>query len=226
MIDETDRHLKAWVGEILDHTVVSLAPPGETETTNEVRLYLMELVHSPAARGSRRPPLLMTLRYLVTTHASEPVEAHRMLGALVIAALENPEFEVEQEPLPVSLWTALGIAPRPSFVLRVPFRHERPEKLAPLVKQPLVVKQLPLRSLEGRVLGPENVPLMNARVELPSLDLFTNTDSKGRFHFSSVPDAPGAKLLRVRARGQEFSINTEQADSDEDPLVIHLQLEG
>ena len=54
----------------------------------------------------------------------------------------------------------------------------------------------------------------------------TNTDSKGRFHFSAVPAAPGARLLRVRAKGQEFSINTEQAGSDQDPLVIHLQLEG
>jgi hypothetical protein len=67
---------------------------------------------------------------------------------------------------------------------------------------------------------------MNARVELPALELFTTTDSKGRFHFSSVPAMPGARLLRVRAKGQEFSINTEQAGSEEDPLVIHLQLEG
>ena len=67
---------------------------------------------------------------------------------------------------------------------------------------------------------------MNARVELPALEMSTNTDSKGRFHFSAVPAVPGKKLLRVRAKGQEFSINTEQAGSDKDPLVIHLQLEG
>jgi hypothetical protein len=67
---------------------------------------------------------------------------------------------------------------------------------------------------------------MNARVELPALDLITNTDSQGRFHFSAVRAARGSRLLRVRAKGQEFSINTEQAGSDQDPLVIHLQLEG
>jgi hypothetical protein len=148
-----------------------------------------------------------------------------MLGALVVAALENPEFEVEQEPLPLALWTSLGIAPRPSFVLRVPFRHDRPQKLAPPVRKPIIIKQLPLISFEGQVLGPEDIPLMDARVELPALELFTNTDSKGRFHFS-VPAMRGSRLLRVRAKGQEFSINTEQAGSDEDPLVIHLQLEG
>lgn len=225
MIDETDRHLVAWVAEILDKVSVSLAAPASNETSRGVGLYLMELVQSAPARSTRRPPFLMTLRYLVTTQAAKPEEAHQMLGKLVIAALENPEFEVEQEPLPVALWTALGIAPRPSFVLRVPFRHERPEKLAPRVKH-LVIKRLPLHSFGGQIVGPENMPLMNVRVELPALDLFTNTDSKGRFHFASVPDAPGGKLLRVLAKGQEFSINTEQAAADKGPLVIHLQLEG
>ncbi|HEY2971381.1 MAG TPA: Pvc16 family protein [Pyrinomonadaceae bacterium] len=226
MIDQIDRRLTAWIGGILDQVDVSLAPPEAAETARGVGLYLMELVQSPPARGTRRPPLMMTLRYLITTQAAKPEDAHQMLGALVVAALENPEFEVEQEPLPLALWTSLGIAPRPSFVLRVPFIQERPEKLAPLVRKPIVIKHLALRSLEGQILGPEDIPLMNARVELPALELFTTTDSKGRFHFSSVPAMPGARLLRVRAKGQEFSINTEQAGSEEDPLVIHLQLEG
>jgi hypothetical protein len=226
MIDQIDRRLAAWIGGILDQVDVSLAPPEAAETARGVGLYLMELVQSPPARGTRRPPLMMTLRYLVTTQAAKPEDAHQMLGDLVVAALENPEFEVEQEPLPLALWTSLGIAPRPSFVLRVPFIHERPEKLAPLVRKPIVIKHLALRSLEGQILGPEDTPLMNARVELPALELFTTTDSKGRFHFSSVPAMPGARLLRVRAKGQEFSINTEQAGSEDDPLVIHLQLEG
>lgn len=224
MIDQTDRHLAGWIGGILDQVEVSLDPPGAPEMTKGVGLYLLEILQSPSARGARRPPLLMTLRYLVTTNAPKPEEAHQMLGSLVVAALENPEFEVEQEPLPLSLWIALGIAPRPAFVLRVPFRHERPQKLAPPVKHAIVIKPLPLGSLEGQVLGPENIPLMNARVELPAFELFTNTDSKGRFHFSSVPSPPGVKLLRVRAKGQEFSVNIDPAGTE--PLVIHLQLEG
>jgi hypothetical protein len=225
MIDQTDRRLATWIGGILDQVNVSLAPPGAMDAAKGVGLYLLELLQSPAARGPRRPPLLMTLRYLITTQAPKPEDAHQMLGTLVVAALENSEFEVEQEPVPISLWTALGIAPRPSFILRVPFRHERPEKLAPPVRS-VVLKRLPLRSFGGQIVGPENIPIMNARVELPAFELFTNTDSKGRFYFSAVPAAPGAKLLRVRAKGQEFSINTEQVSSDNDPLVIQLQLEG
>ena len=226
MIDQTDRRLVAWIGGILDQVNVSLAAPAATEIGRTVGLYLLELVQSPPARGTRRPPIQMILRYLVTAQAAKPEEAHQMLGNLVIAALEDPEFEVEQEPLPIATWTALGVAPQPSFVLRVPFRHERPEKLAPLVRQPVVIKQSVLRSLVGQILGPGNIPIMSARVELPALDLRTETDSKGRFRFSTVPAAPGARLVRVRAKGQEFSINTEQAESENEPLVIHLQLEG
>jgi len=226
MIDQTDRHLADWIGETLKDVEVSLVPPAASETTKKVCLYLVELLQSPPARGIRRPPLVMTLRYLVTTHAPTPEEAHNMLGQLVVAALQNAEFEVEQDSLPVSFWTAIGLKPQPSFVLRVPFKHERPEKVAPFVKRQLVIKQLPLRVLEGQVVGPEDIPIMDARVELPALDLSTSTDARGRFRFSSIPAASGPRQLRIRAKGREFSINTEQAESGAQPLVIHLQLEG
>ncbi|HEV2914247.1 MAG TPA: hypothetical protein VGX92_13300 [Pyrinomonadaceae bacterium] len=226
MIDQVDRRLEDWIGSTLDQVEVSLLPPGESATGRGVNLYLMELINNPPARGLRRPPVQMMLRYLVMTRADKPEDAHRMLGDLVIAALENPEFEVELEPLPVAVWTAFGVAPRPCFVLRVPLRHERPEKLAPSVKHPLVVKQSPLRSLHGQVLGPESIPIMNARVELPALQLSTRTDSRGRFHFSAVPAEPRVKLLRVLAKGREYSITTEQAERDHEPFVINLQMEG
>jgi hypothetical protein len=224
-IDDIDRRLSDWIGSILEQVEVSLALPGESKTARNVGLFLLDLVHNPASRGARRPPIQIMLRYLVTTQADKPEEAHQMLGELVIAALQEPDFEVEQEPLPLSLWSALGVAPRPSFVLRVPFRHERIEKPAPPVRQPLVIKQSPLLSLSGQVLGPENIPIMDAQVELPGLQLHTNTDFKGRFHFYAVPSEPRPKLLRVRAKGKEFSINTEQTESDNGPILIHLQLE-
>jgi len=226
MIDEIDRHLTDWIGTILKEVEVSLGPPRASHDGRSVGLYLLELTHTPVPRGKRRPPIQIRLRYLVTTQAAEPLEQHQMLGALLIAALKNPEFEVEHDSLPISAWTALNVEPRPSFVLRVPFTYEQPEKLAPPVRHPLVVKSSELRTLRGQVFGPENIPLADARVEVPALQLYTNTDSKGRFHFSAVPAEPYPKLLCVRAKGQEFSIDTEQADSGTEPLVIHLQLEG
>ena len=87
MIDETDRRLASWIGEILDHINVSLALPAAPDSAKGVGLYLLELLQSQPARGTRRLPLLMTLRYLVTTQAPKPEDAHQMLGQLVLAAL-------------------------------------------------------------------------------------------------------------------------------------------
>lgn len=225
MIDEIDRHLSDWIATILKDVGVSFEPPAREQRGRSVGLYLMDLTRIPAPRGKRRPPLQIRLRYLVTTKADDPQEAHQMLGELLIAALQESEFVVEQEPLPISLWEALKVEPRPAFVLRVPLIHEQPEKLAPPVRKPLILKSSQLGTLTGQVVGPENIPIADARVEVPALELHTNTDSKGRFHFSAVPVEPYPKLLRVRAKGQEFSIDTKQVSAAE-PLVIHLQLEG
>lgn len=223
MIDEIDRHLSDWIGTVLKEVEVSFAPPAREHEGSSVGLYLLDLAHIPVPRGKRRPPLQIRLRYLVTAQADDPQEAHRMLGELLIAALQESEFEVEQEPSPLAMWEALNVEPRPSFVLRVPFTHQQPEKLAPPVRHPLVLRSSELRSLTGQVVGPENIPIADARVEVPALQLYTNTDSKGRFYFAAVPAEPYPKLLLVHAKGQEFSIDTKQAA---EPLVIHLQLEG
>jgi hypothetical protein len=226
MIDEIDRHLSDWIGTVIKKVEVSLGAPSTTRAGRNIGLYLLDLTHIPVPRGKRRPPIQLRLRYLVTAQAEDPYEEHQMLGDLLIAALKDPEFEVEQEPLPVSVWSALNVEPRPSFVLRVPFTYEWSEKLAPLVRRPLIIKAAELRSLRGQVLGPESIPIVDARVEVPGLQLSTYTDSKGRFQFSAVPAEPYPKLLRVHAKGQEFSIDTKQAASPTEPLVIYLQLEG
>jgi hypothetical protein len=61
---------------------------------------------------NHRPPLGISLRYLVTTWCENVKEAHRLLGDLMLAALEETKFEVEAIPAPVELWRAFGIAPR------------------------------------------------------------------------------------------------------------------
>ena len=120
MIDLVDRRLSDWIKNILDDVEVFLTAPGVSETGRGIGLYLLELVHTPAARTAQAPPLQVTLRYLVTARADTPEEAHRLLGNLVFAALENAELEVEQEAAAPALWAALGVPPRPSFMLRTP----------------------------------------------------------------------------------------------------------
>jgi hypothetical protein len=224
MIDLIDRRLLDWIKNTLDSVEVFLTAPGASETTHGVGLYLLELIHTPAARTTQPPPLQVTLRYLVTARADKPEEAHRLIGLLVFSALENSEFEVESDVLTPAMWSALGVAPQPSFVLRVPLRRERPaDPPAKRVRLPLVIQSSPITTLHGQVVGAGGAPIAGARVEVPSASLSTRTDFEGRFSFSTVPASPRAQLLRVKAKGREFSITAERSGDDDQTLIIHLQ---
>ncbi len=222
MIQHVDQRLKGWVETVVQSGNVSLAAPSDSLTGRGIGLYLMELADTPPARGTRRPPLQLALHYLVTAWAETPEEAHRLLGEVAFAAMENPEYEVKLDPLPVAAWTALGVAPRPSFVLRVPLQKERVEKPAPLVRVPLAVQTVDREPLHGIVVGPRDTPVMGARVELPAHGLSTRTNASGRFLFSAIPVEPRSKVVRVQARGHEISLNVDLAVGSRDPLMIRF----
>jgi hypothetical protein len=143
MIDEVDRSLREWIGTVLGDSPVSLTPPA-AEEKDGVTLYLLDLLEGPAPRERRSQPLQLKVRYLITVAADPPEEAHRRLGELAFAALESPDFEVELGALPVSLWQAFGVPPRPAFLLRVPVRRERPARKVPLVLEPIVIQAAPM----------------------------------------------------------------------------------
>jgi Pvc16 N-terminal domain len=224
MASELDGRLKDWVGSVIQGAEVSLAAPIAKRTGRGVGLYLLELVQSPSPSTSKRPPLQLVLRYLITAWSDKPEDTHQMLVELMFAAMDNTDFQVELEPVPVSLWTAFAVPPQPSFIVRAPLRQERPLPPAKLVREPLKVHISPAVSFHGQVLGPGELPLSECRVELPALNLSTRTDSSGRFHFASVPSA-GSKEFLIRAKGFELPVRSEQNFPDSRaPLVIHFSL--
>ncbi|MBI5667942.1 MAG: DUF4255 domain-containing protein [Chloroflexi bacterium] len=222
MIEQTDKRLREWAESVLDGTTVTFAPPAADQSGQAVSLYLMEFDTAPPPRGMTRPPLQFTLVYLVTAQGYEPDEAHRLLGELIFAALDSTEFEVDLKPLPYAAWTAFGVPPQPSFFLRALARRDRPEPEIKYVRRPLVIHTSPLASLEGVVLGPGDIPLVGARVEVPGMQARTQTDSHGRFTFSSLPTDPPIQQLRIRAKGREQVVAIEP--STDRPLVIRFDL--
>jgi hypothetical protein len=224
MIDEMDRQLQEWAGTVIGTVPVSLAPPVRDEGEEAVvSLYLLELTENPSPRTSGPQPLQLQLRYLVTTSARQPEEAHRLLAELLFAALETEKMQVEMEPVPVALWQAFGVAPRPAFTVRVPLLKERKTRPVRRVLEPVVVEAAPLAALEGVVLGPGDVPLAGARVELPALNVSTGTDFRGRFRFAAVPRDATA-TLRVQARGQELALTPERPAEPESPMIVRFPL--
>lgn len=224
-IDQIDEQLQDWVSERVDISTVSFEPPGQESSNEGISLYLLELVESPPPRTRKRPPLQLSLRYLVTTWADDPRDAHNLLGTLVLEAMTSDTFELELRSPDEAMWQAFGTPPRPSFFLQVPFRRERPETATERVRQPLVLETTQLQPLTGRVVGPNDVPISKASVEFPSLDARTTTDRKGQFHFAAIPQKSEPERMIVRARGVTTETDVELSESVDDDRLLTIRIE-
>ncbi|MEW5986121.1 MAG: Pvc16 family protein [Chloroflexota bacterium] len=221
MIEQVDGRLRAWVQSVLDGVDCTLSAPGAEKSGRGVSLYLLELAAMPPLRERKRPPLQFMAHYLVTTWADEPEEAHRLLGRLVFAAMDSPDMDVAFDPLPPAAWQAFGLPPQPSFILHAPVRLERPDAAVPLVRQPLVLQTSPLVELQGVVIGPDDLPIAGARVELPALQRVTYAGPKGEFRFTGLPGEGQLRQVRIVAKGKTLDVTLGQLAISE-PLVIRF----
>lgn len=199
MIEQADEEVLDWVRAAIPDVAVRIAAPPPADAESGVWIHLLSVQPVATARGVKRPPLELALRYLVTTLSDDEGDAHRWLGILAFGALEVTEWQVERTPPPLELWRAFGVPPRPAFIVAVPVRLERPEKEVPLVRRPPVVRSSPIAELAGVIVGPDDVPITGATVEIPSLQLNAQTNHDGAFRFPTVP-ATSAVSLVVRAK--------------------------
>lgn len=222
-IDQVDANLKGWAQKVAGQVEVSLGPPASRSGTG-VNLYLLGMQGHPPLRGGQGPPPVQVgLRYLVTTWSEAPEQAHRLLGQLVLAAIADPDLDVDLEPLPPAAWSAFQLPPQPAFAVVTLLRQERPVPATKLVRD-LSLKWSPTTSVAGTVLGPAETALADATVELPALGLATETDWQGRFQFARVPAGAAVRHLVVRARGRELAVDVTPTS---DPLTIKFTpLEG
>jgi hypothetical protein len=224
MFEQADQYLKDWVGKILPDTRVDLAAPQEAATGQGVSLYLTGLESKPHAYENARQAWQIGLNYLVTTWAGDPETAHRLLGELVFAALENSEFEIELGKLPPETWAGYRLAPRPYFIIKFPVRKPRQVPAAKYVTQPLSVQDTAVTKLYGQVLGPGDVPLSGAQVTVPALRQVHYTDPKGRFVLPLVPGSSNFRTLQIKFKSQvlEVTPRADQPNSETTPLVIRF----
>lgn len=145
MIDKIDGRLQGWAAAVVKPVPVSLSAPDGGAAGQGVSLYLMAIARTPATPLSARGQLQMTLRYLVTAWSERPEDGHRILGDLVVAAADSPDLLVDLEPIPVEVWRAFGVVPRPAFTLEVPFRLERPGAELPRGREPMDIRAASLR---------------------------------------------------------------------------------
>jgi hypothetical protein len=220
VIDTVDQQLSSWVEDVLPGASVTL--DGPAGATDDVGLFLFEMADLPPARGEERPPLQVRLGYLVTTSGTDVALAHSRLGKLLFAALTHPEWDVRYPGDIAEFWHAVGEPPRAGFILTVPLRQPVEAEPPPPVRAPLRVQGVGSRVMEGVVLGPGDMPISDAFVEIPSLALTTRCDTRGRFRFAAIPTSPAKQQLRVRAKAREFPFTVDS--SKPSPFVLRLDL--
>jgi hypothetical protein len=222
MSDSVDSLIKEWATSVHPGISLSLEAPTVQKSGRGVSVYLMEVLHTPTHLTARPSPLELSLRYLVTSWGETPEEAHQLLSDLAFSALANRDFQVDLDAVPAAIWTAFGLPPLPSFVVRVPLRQARIAPSSKLVNQKLQISSTTVVQLHGVVLGPNDTPIADSSIEIPTMRLTARSDYRGRFHFSGVP-LDGTKSLRVRARGRELNVECEGTFADErEPFVIHF----
>jgi hypothetical protein len=219
--------LRDWVRAVDPSAEFTLDPPLAERSGHGVSVYLLEVSPRPPSRGDSRPPLQLWLRYLVTTWADDPADAHSLLLDLAFAAMEQADIEVLTEPLPASTWTALDVVAQPSFVLRASLRRERAEPITKPVLVPLRLEAAPRIVVSGVVLDAREIALAGATVGVVGLDHTTMTDRRGRFRLEGVPGSPVDSQLRIRAKGVEVIVPVPKKPGSASSMVIHLDpLEG
>lgn len=229
VLEGFSERLGAWATETLGGVEATFDAPSHLKRGGEcVSLYALgieDLIYRHGTTGGR-PPLGFRFRYLVTTWAANLTKAQKFLGELVLSAMEESDYDVELSGVDTMLWHAFGIPPRPAFFLLVSVQKHRPTPLTPRIQEPPRVQASLTAPLVGRVTGPGELPLMQARVEIPSLDQATHTDADGRFRFAALPTDPTGHELWIHARGFVKTLTLEKrADGKpSQPLLVQFEL--
>ena len=223
MLDQVDGDVLAWAEALADPGAVRLGLPAGEAPDSGLYLHLFDFRQDSQEHAPRQSTWRFVSRYLVSACSEDARESHRLLAHALIHAIESDRFEVERESPSLALWQALRVPARPAFVLAAPWSHQREKPQGPLVRRPLQMDWGELQPLSGSVLGPSDVPIMLARVEIPHTGLSAATDWRGRFHFPSVLRSD-AMVLQVSAKGQRVRTSLKDATDAEGHVVIRMDI--
>jgi hypothetical protein len=243
-----DPDLGAWLSSSLGELTtppgdiaVTFGPPGPDggptaqagRAKQGINLHLWSITpHSHATtRVERRTQCQLVLRYLATSWAEQRDIAESLLCMLAFHLLGRgasgpdgqSEIVVEATPPPLELLTALGVPSRPALVVEVPLAYVETVAAAPRVRQPPILRTEVASTLIGTLLGPDELPIASAQVELPAIGRITETDPAGQFALASVPADASGQTIRVRARGIERRFQLPAGDGG--PLTLRMSFE-
>lgn len=224
MIDKLDRQLKAWISEtIKQDTDISFAPPSLSSDKTIVSAYLYKLDNSLANSTARNIPFQITLCYLITVQSNNPIESHKLLGELLLAANERSDINIDLSGFNADFWQSLNMPPQPHFVMKIPLTlTEQSNETPAIIKEPTIVDLGFIKNIKGLLLGPDKQPISGAKITSTSTNATVLTNNNGIFSITT-----GAKELKtfnclIHTKGQQFSLSVPIKAEQNSPITIHL----
>ena len=212
--------LLAWITQQVPKFSVAVTAVGKPREGPGVALALLRAVPRVSPLSFDRKRAVLALDYLVTVSLSDPLDEHSAVAELAFAALESPDIEIAID-YPVSeACRAIGLPPSAGLVLRTEARRERILARAPLVRELPIVSVVGLAQAEGKVIGPNNLPIAGAIVTLDGSNRQVTTGADGRFRFA-VPEGTRPQVA-ARTRSRKGTSRLTPAT----PNLISLQTEA
>ncbi|HUO90322.1 MAG TPA: carboxypeptidase-like regulatory domain-containing protein [Rhizomicrobium sp.] len=218
--ESTTTDLVDWIRSILPDVPTVARPLGARERASGVDVRLMRAAPRAAARTAE-PPSILDLDYLVTVQMPDAAAEQNALVELLFAAAARHDSEVVTDQSVAELCATLGIPVATGFVLRTPLVRIPARRPARRVRVPLVVHSADMGVIEGRVLGPNDVPIAGAVIVAAGLGNTARSGHDGRFRLVGMPATRAGVPLTARARGAE----AEGVGVVGQPVIFRLALE-
>ncbi|MFC7243133.1 hypothetical protein ACFQO7_11665 [Catellatospora aurea] len=167
----------------------------------------------PARSGD---PLRLRVRFLL--HADGPeATAIEALDRILTGGVPY----LLAEPVPDTLWTALGARLRVALLCEVAVHVTTAAPHIPRVTQPGRLDTVSLRRLTGRVQTPGGVALVGMRVSAADGTAASYTDTRGHFELPVAADRP----VRLSVAGRGLLLSAEVAAVSAEPVVITCEIQ-
>jgi hypothetical protein len=219
MIDTVSSHMRDWIVSVTNGVRTDLLPPRPSNDETLVSLHLCDLLRAETQPTPKAQYLKMTAKYLVTVHSDDPIEAHRLLGTILLATSQVPDYEAEIDAVPPAVWQAYGVPPQAGFYIKAPVIAPKTIDPSPRVTQPPEAVVVAMAVLRGRIIGPDGLGIARAKVSIKKLRRSTFADHKGDFVVEGIAAGERPYLLEIAARGIKQS---EEIIVSNTPITIEF----
>jgi hypothetical protein len=217
---EALRLLRAWLGEAVADGEIVLGPPAD-DNAARIHLWPVAMLSDQTTRGGHDPqPVRFRARYAVA--AAGPIdEAVRLLDRVLVATVGQEAVQLVIEPATAAVRPPSPV-PNLTIQLDVPVRITPVPSRVSRVRGGLRLGGSALAEINGRLVGPDDVPLAGMTVAAPITGASVVSGDRGEFR---LPALPGDRAIVLHISGHGLLLQVEVPPGTTDPVVVHCNIE-